>query len=266
MRAGHHRVRAGGERMRRQVWVEAQVRGPGGIDDERHAGLVRDLGVPGYVANRADIGRVAEEHPAGAGVRRERGPHGLDRDRRGQPGCRIHLRPHPDRAQPGEHQAEQHGPVQGAADDGAAPRLPGGQRQRLIAVRGAGHREPAPVRAPQPGGPALGLGPQRVGVLHGVEPAVQRRVARHHGPDKILALLVPGDAHRHHLAGLDLAGEPQPGVKQRGVGPQPARITVVRSVDISHPPSLHDHLAGRQGRPVRYLPGLHLPGLPEAVR
>ena len=46
-----------------------------------------------------------------------------------------------------------------------------------------------------------------------------------------------------------------PGVEQRGVGPQPARIAVVRSVDISHPPSLHDHLAGRQGRPLRFALG-----------
>ena len=64
--------------------MKAQVGGPGGVDDQRHARVVRALSVARQVTGGADVGRVAEDHAAGAGVRGQRVPYGLHRDRAGQ--------------------------------------------------------------------------------------------------------------------------------------------------------------------------------------
>ena len=71
---------------------------------------------------------------------------------------------------------------------------------------------------------SLGLGPQPIGLLDRVEPAVQRRVTRHHGAGQVLALLVPGGAHRRQRPGLRLLHPVQPGGQQRSVGRQPEGI------------------------------------------
>ena len=238
VRAGHHRVGAGGERVRRQVGVEAKVRRPGGVHDQRHPGLVRHGGVAGQVADRAHVGGIAEEHRASAGVLRQGRPHGLHGHRGREPRPRVHLRPDPYRAQPGEHQAEQQGPVQDPGDDDLLAGRADGQGQRLVAVRGPGHGEPAPVGTPQPCRPRLALDPQHVRMLDRVERAVQRRVAGDHIPDEIAALLVPGGDHRRKLAGFRALHGGQPGVEQRRVGSQSPRIPGV--IEVRHPPSLHD--------------------------
>ena len=98
------------------------------------------------------------------------------------------------------------------------PGCAGRQGQRLVAVRRAGHREPAPVGAPQLRGPPLPLGQQLVRVLDAVQPAVQGASPAVTAPVRSLPLLVPGHAHRGQRAGLRLRGEPQPGVQQRRVG------------------------------------------------
>ena len=228
MRAGHHGVRAGRQRVRRQPRVEAQVRGPGRVDQERHPGVVRGRRVPGQVAGRAHVGRVAEEHRARVRVAGQRVPHRADRDRAGQPGRRVHLRQHPHRVQAGQHEAEQQRAVQRPGDHDRPAGLARGQGERLVPVRRAGHREPAPVRAPQVRGPPLRVRQQLVGVLDGVHPAVQRRVALGHGAGEVAALLVAGDAHRGELTGRGLRGEPQPPVQQRRVPAQPPGIPRVR--------------------------------------
>ena len=185
-------------------------------------------GVPGQVAGGAHVGRVAEEHRARVRVAGQRVADRADRHRAGQPGRRVHLGQHPHRVQAGQHEAEQQRAVQRPGDHDRPAGLAGGQGERLVAVRRAGHREPAPVRAPQPRGPPLRVRQQLVGVLDRVHPAVQRRVALGHGAGQVVALLVPGHAHRGQLAGRRLRGEPQPPVQQRRVRGQPPGIPRVR--------------------------------------
>ena len=57
------------ERGRRQVGVEAEVRAPRLVDDERHAGGVRDRGAAGDVGGHAVVGRRDDERGARAGRR-----------------------------------------------------------------------------------------------------------------------------------------------------------------------------------------------------
>ena len=212
----------------RKVRMEAEVGGPGRVDDQRHAGLVRGPRVTGQVAGGADVGRIAEDHAAGARMRGQRVPDGLHRDRAGQARARVDLRPHPYRPQARHHQAEQQRPVQRPGDDHLLARLADGQAERLVAVGRSGHREPAPVGAPQRGRARLGLGQQVVGVLDGVQRAVQRRVARHHRADQVLALLVPRRGHRRQPSGLGPPHPVQPGGQQRGVRRQAERVARIR--------------------------------------
>jgi hypothetical protein len=221
--------------------MEAQVRRPRGIDDERDARLVRGLRVPRQVPGGPHVGRVAEEHRARPWMGGQRVPDGAHRDRGGQ-ATRVRLGPHPHRPQPGQHQPEQQRPVQAPGDDHLLAGRAHRQRQRLVAVGRAGHREPAPVRSPQPGRSLLRVGEQRVGVLDRVQPAIQRHVADGHRPGQILALFVPGDRHRVQQAGLRLRGEPQPGVQQRRIGTQPVRVTGV------------SRLRGRPAARLRHVP------------
>ena len=224
MRAGHHGVRARRQGMRRQPRPEPEMRGPRRVDQQRHPGLVRGRRVPGQVAGGADVRRVTEEHRAGVRMPGQRVPDRPDRDRAGQPGRGVHLGQHPYRLQPGQHDAEQQRAVQRPGDHDRPARFADGQGERLVAVRRAGHREPAPVGAPQLCGPPLPLGQQLVRVLDAVQPAVQRRVTRGHRAGEVTPLLVPGHAHRGQGPGVRLRGEPQPGVQQRRVGGQPPGV------------------------------------------
>ena len=168
---------------------------------------------------------------------RQRVADGLHRDGGGQPGARVDLRSHPYRPQARHHQAEQQRPVQRPGDDHLLARLADGQAERLIAVGRPGHREPAPVGAPQRGRARLGVGQQAVGVLDGVQPAVERRVTRHHRAHQVEALLVTRRGHRRQPARLGQPHPVQPGGQQRRVRRQAKRITGVRWLD-DHPYSL----------------------------
>ena len=185
---------------------------------------------PGEVAGGAHVGGVAEEHRARlAGG--SRGPPGRSppRPRReGRSPGHARAAPTPAAARPGPARAAATGA--GSGDDDLLPGRADGQRQRLVAVGRPGHREPAPVGAPQPRRPLLRVGQQGVRVLDRVEPAVQRHVAGHHRAGQVLALLVTGDAHRGERAGLRLLGEPQPGIQQRSAGTQPPRVARVAGV------------------------------------
>jgi hypothetical protein len=230
---------------------------------QRHPGVVRGGGVAGQVAGGPDVGGVAQEDGAGTGVGGQRGRHRVHGHRAGEPGAGVDLGPHPHRPQPGQDQPEQQGTVQRAGDDDLLAGLPDGQGQGLVPVRGAGHGEPAPVGPPQPRGPGLGVDPQRVGVLDRGHPAVQRRVAGHDRADQVLALLVPGHAHRAELAGRGLGGEAQPPGQQRGVSGQAERVARVsvrrwdrRDAGVGkgpHPPSV-----------TRYSPAANRSGLVRA--
>ena len=235
VRAGHQAVRARRDGVGRQVRMEAEIGGPGLVDDQRHPGLVRGPGVAGQVAGGADVGRVAQDHAAGVRVRGQRVPDRLHRHRGGQAGVRVDVRPDPHRPQARQHHAEQQRPVQRPGDDHFLARLAHGQAESLVAVGRSGHREPAPVRAPQRGRARLGVGPQPVGVLDGVQRAVERGVARHHRAHQVVALLVARRAHRQQPSRFGLLHPVQPGGQQRGVRRQAEGVPRVSRV--------HDHLS-----------------------
>ena len=69
VRAREHRVGALRQRGRRQRLVEAEVRAPRLVDDERHAGAVRDLGAAGDVGGHAVVGRRDDERGPRVGRR-----------------------------------------------------------------------------------------------------------------------------------------------------------------------------------------------------
>jgi hypothetical protein len=139
--------------------------------------------------------------------------------------------------------------VQGAGDDHFLAGLAEGQAERLVAVGGPGHGEPAPVGPPQRGRPGLRIGQQVVRVLDGVQRAVQRRVARYHGADQIQPLLMPGRGHRRQLPGLNPCHPVEPGGQQRGVRRQAERVTRIPRVEwILRVSSARDHLSSVRPR------------------
>jgi hypothetical protein len=116
---GHHHVGPGLERVGWQPGVEAEVRSPGGVDRQRYAVAVGHLGQSRDVANGADVRRIADQHGAHVELVPERAVHRLGRDTERKSGRDVHLGTDPHRCQAGQHQPEQHGAVQGAADDHA---------------------------------------------------------------------------------------------------------------------------------------------------
>nr|WP_268957228.1 hypothetical protein [Mycolicibacterium mageritense] len=201
--------------------MKTEVRGPCRVHDQRHVVGMRDVGERRDVADRADIRRIADEHRPRLRMTTQRLGHPGRRDAARQPDRRVDLRAYPHGREPGEHQAEQHRPVQGAADDhrtvaaavGVGRTVGDGQRQRLISVACAAHGKAADIRTPQPGGPGLGVGEHTATQLHRVQTGVQRHVAGNDVADDITPLFVAGDGERCRRILL----EPQPRIQQRGV-------------------------------------------------
>ncbi len=146
--AHDHRVGAERECMRGQVRMEAEVRGPGRVDHERHVVSVGDVGQPGDVADGADVRRVPDEHGADVGVALERVGDGRRSDAERQPGRTVRLGSHPHRREAGEHQPEQH--ASGAGSGSPPP----GRRRRRAPGRPPGwhglHRRPRTGRHRRP--------------------------------------------------------------------------------------------------------------------
>ncbi len=221
MGAGDEGVGAGREGVRRQGRVEPEVGAPRGIHDEGDAVPVGDRGQRAHLTHRADVGRVADEHGAGVGCTGECGLEGCSRDTRGQSVGRVDLGTHPDRVEPGEHEAEEHRAVQGAGHDDPVAGPAHGEREGLVAVRRPTDREAAQVGAPEPGGSRLGLGDHSTGELHRVEPGIEGHVPGYDVADEVVALLVAGDGERRRGVLL----EAQPGIEQRRVAAQPPGVS-----------------------------------------
>ena len=157
MRADDQDVSTELERVPRQVGVEAEVRRPRRVDDERDVVLVGRGREAGDVADRADVRRVADEHGPRVGVPRERVGHGRGRDAERQPAGGVDLGPYPDGFEARQDQAEQHRAVQRPADDHPVAVSAERQGDGLVGVRRPADREPADVGAPQPRRPSLGV-------------------------------------------------------------------------------------------------------------
>ena len=95
------------------------------------------------------------------------------------------------------------------------------QRDRLVGVGGAAGGEAADVGSPQARSPVLGLRQHAGAELHRVQSGAQGNVAGDYVTDKVSAVLVAGDGERRG----HLFGELQPGVQQRGVVAQAARVS-----------------------------------------
>ena len=211
--AGHHRVCAALQRMRRQIGVEAEVRRPRGIDDQGHAMCMGGLRQPPHIPHGADVGGIADEDGQCLRVLGEGGRHRLWRNTEGQSGRGVHLGADPYRGQSGEHESDEQRTVQRAAHDHRAAIAPDGQREGLIGVGGTAGGETADVGSPQSGGPRLGLGKDTGGQLHRVQSPVEWHVAGDHIAHEVVTLLVARDRERRGGRLL----EPQPCVQQRGV-------------------------------------------------
>ncbi len=197
VRARDEGVRAGRQRVRGQCGMEAEVRGPGLVHQQRCAGVVRRVGQAGHVGPGPGVARLHGEHGTRRGVGGERSADRVDRQPAGQPGHRVDGRRDPDRAQPGEHEPEQQRAVHGAGDDDLVAGPADRQRQRLVPVRRAGHREPAQVRAPELGRELLGVHQDAGRRAHRGQRTPQRQVTLDHPADELGRALVPGDHERH---------------------------------------------------------------------
>ena len=132
-------IRPGRDRVRRQRRVEAEVRSPRRVDDERDAVPVRDRRQARHVTDRADVGRVADEHRSGVRGACQRRLEGAGGHPDGQAVAGVDLGPHPHRHEPARARGR-------AASTGAGsgPRRrgrPGGRRRaRAPGCRGSSRR------------------------------------------------------------------------------------------------------------------------------
>ncbi len=217
----HDGVRPRRECVRREVGVEAEVRAPRGVHDERDVVGVGGRGEARDVPDRADVRGVADEDRDGVGCPRQgRGDvGGVQAGGQAVPG--VHPGSDPHRLQAGEDQAEEHRAVQGPGDHHPVPRPSDGEGEGLVAVGRATHREAAEVDPPRPCGPCLGVGEDSAGEPHRVEPGVERDVTGHHVADEVEPVLVAGDRERRRR----LLVEPQPGIEQWRVRPETAGVS-----------------------------------------
>src|SRR5262249_55528613 len=154
-----------------------------------------------------------------------------------QPRGGIQLRPDPYRTQASEHQAQEQRPVQGPVDDDFLTWLTNGQGERLVSVRRAGYRKPAPVGAPQLPGTPLGFDAQTIRVLDRVQSAVERRVAGDHCTSQVFPGLVSWYAHRREFAGRGAGSGVQPGRERWRGHTESTRVARIKRL-LTHPPSL----------------------------
>ena len=148
--AHDHRVGTRSERMRRVAVGEAEVRAPGLVDHDRDVAPVSAAATVGDVA-RSYRGSSGSTHSTATAV----GVLGERRARErpatvpaGTPGPGRSLRD-PHRSQPGEDQPENGASVRRPGHEHGVPGLPQREHERLVGVRRAAGRVPAPVRTPE---------------------------------------------------------------------------------------------------------------------
>ena len=222
VRAGHEGVGPGGQGVRRQRRVEAEVRTPRGVHDERDAGRVRHRRLPGHVADGTHVGRVAEQDGTCVGGGGQRRPATaaavtpVGRPAAGSTSGRTQTGSRPARTSPSS--------IERCSVRATTTRSARGARRRVRAPgcrASTRRRRSGPVAAPEQGRPRLRFGEPAARLLHRVEAAVERHVTAHHVTDQVGPVLVAGDRER----GGHLLLEAQPGVEQRRVAAQPPRVS-----------------------------------------
>ena len=182
---------------------------------------MRHLGQPRDVADRPDVGRVADEDgdcvrcPAEAVLHRGR----THTDRKA--GRCVEVRPEPDRLEPSEDETEEHRTVERAPDEDPVALRTDGQCERLVRMGGPADGEAAHIGTPQESGSRLRVGEHAARQLHRVEAPVERDVSGDDVTDEVGPLLVPGNREGRGR----LLVEAQPGVEEGCVATQPPRIS-----------------------------------------
>ena len=210
VRARQHRVGALRQPARRQRLVEAEVRAPGLVDDQRHAGGVGHLGAAADVGRHPVVGRRDDERRArlgrGAPARRAARPASTPC---AMPSSASYSGATKAGTPPREHEPVDERGVRVALGDDVRAERRERQAQRVVALRRAVGQEPRARGAVGLGGEALGplVGRRRrpevdaVDVLRDVEP--QRAVAEAEAQAGVgaLAALVAGDVEAPGTAG-----------------------------------------------------------------
>ena len=208
------------QRVPGQVGVETEVRGPGRVHDERYVVGVGRLREPGTspTVPRYDGSPTSTARASGYRVRASATVEGATPRGSPVPGStsgRTQTGSIPASTRPRSIER-----CKVRLTTTRSPSPPSARAMDWLACVGPSGGEPADVGSPQPGRPGLRLGEQSAGRLHGVQARVQRDVARDHVADQVVALLVARDRERRRGVFV----EAQPGVEQRRVTPELARV------------------------------------------
>ena len=154
--AGQHRVGALRQRRRRQRLVEAEVRSPRLVDDQRLARRVGDLREPRDIGGHPVVGRRYDERGACVGRSAERRRERVGRDAVGDPELLVVLGHDEARQAAAQHEPVDHRRVRVALDHDPRPERGERQAQRVVALRRPVRQEPAAGGAERLGGHRLG--------------------------------------------------------------------------------------------------------------
>ena len=205
------------KRVRRQIWMAAEVRTPRRVDDEGDAGTTGHLSDRGDVRAGPDVGRAGHQYPARLGVSAQGIGDGCRPEPERKPGRVVDGRVHPHRPQSRQHQPEHDRAVRRPVHDHRVPRGADRERQAWLpwveppteyrhqsapnrsAVRASARRTSASASRTAASPPYSGTSP-------GDDLADQADV-----------VLVPGDRERPELALIEPAPSVDPGRQQRGV-------------------------------------------------
>ena len=173
------------------------------VDDERDVVGVGDLGEPGDVGDRAEVGRRDGEDGDRVGLAVEYRGQGRRLEAMGDAEILVDLGSEERRAQAAEDEAVDHRGVDVALDDRVAAEVGEGHADRVVAARRAVDEEPAPPCAPGLGGERLRLlerDVERIGTDVDALDARWEVEAERGVPDRVPqprvgagAALVPGD-------------------------------------------------------------------------
>jgi hypothetical protein len=144
------------QRARRQVRVEAEVRAPGLVDDQRHARRMAHRRARLHVGGHPVVGRRDDEDAARRSGQLDRGLERLGRDPVRHPQLVLVLRRHVGRDAAREHEPVDDAGVRVALHDDRGAQRRQRQRERVVALTRAVGEEPGAGRAVRLGGELLG--------------------------------------------------------------------------------------------------------------
>ena len=159
--AGHHDVRPGGERVRWQVRVAAEVGTPGRVDHQRDAGRAGHSAIAPMSAQVPTYDGLVTKTARASGCAASASATTAASEPQRKTRRRVDRRVEPHRPEPGQHEPEQDRPVAGAVDEHGVARGADRERRGLVAVawsrprsNGTSRRRAARLPAPRHRGAA----------------------------------------------------------------------------------------------------------------